>query len=67
MKQISIQKEMHAWDIIEGIHTGCGGFIKVYSQNSPPANHKFLVGCPLCGNYYETDTPPIIEGSGEVE
>jgi len=67
MKQTSKQEEMYSWDIIEGIHRGCGGFIKIYSQNNPPARNKYLVGCILCGNYYETDTPPMIEGSGEIE
>ena len=54
---------MKETDIFEGIHKGCGGFIKTYPQNTPT---KYLVGCTLCGDYYNTDNPPKIEGSGEI-
>lgn len=54
---------MNATDIFEGTHKGCGGFIKIYPQNFPA---KYLVGCTLCGDYYNTDNPPLIEGDGTI-
>lgn len=46
---------MRPEDIFEGIHKGCGGVVSVYPQNYPT---KFLVGCTLCGDYYNTNVPP---------
>jgi hypothetical protein len=42
-------------DIVEGIHKDCGGYIRIYEQNYPT---KYLVGCTLCGDYYNTETLP---------
>ena len=51
-------------DIFEGIHKGCGGFIKTYPQNFPT---KYIIGCTLCGDYYNSYIPYVIEEGGFIE